>query len=345
MEATTQSPQPSLSLPWKTRIALSLHFTVTNAFLRKNGTINRRLLNLIDFRNPPTLQPINGVASHDVVVDKARNLWFRVYVPTELAGEELPVIMYFHGGGFVFLSPDALPYDTMCRRLATKVPAVIVSVNYRLAPEHRYPSQHDDCFDVLKFLDDEENKSKSLPENANLLRCFIVGDSAGGNIAHHVAQRACEFNFQRFKVIGVVAIQPFFGGEERTDSEIRLAGTPLVSIERNDWVWKAFLPEGEGFNRDHPIINVSGPKAVNISEIKLPPVMLVVGGCDALQDWQKRYYEWLKKSGKEVYLFEYPNMCHAFYISPELSESVQLITQVKDFIQTISSNVATKFTN
>ncbi|KAI3709258.1 hypothetical protein L2E82_39018 [Cichorium intybus] len=139
-------------------------------------------------------------------------------------------------------------------------------------------------------------------------------------------------------VTGVVAIQPFFGGEERTDSEIRLVGTPIVSIKRADWLWNAFLPQGEGFNRDHPIINVSGPKAVDISKLEFPATMVVVAGFDILHDWQKRYYEWLKKSGKQVYLFEYPNMFHAFYIFPNLPESAQLIGQVKDFIHKVSSN-------
>ncbi|CAI9293536.1 unnamed protein product [Lactuca saligna] len=224
METTVKPPQSSLSLPWKARITLSVLSTVIDAACRKNGTINRPILTLIHIRIPSLSKSINGVASHDVIVDKTRNLWFRVYTPTQHAGEDLPVIVYFHGGGFIMLSPDVFPYDGMCRRIARKLPAVVVSVNYRLAPEHRYPAQHDDCFDVLKFLDDEENRSKCLPENANLLRCFLAGDSAGGNLAHHVAQRACEFNFRRLMVTGVVAIQPFFGGEERTDSEARLAG-------------------------------------------------------------------------------------------------------------------------
>ncbi|KAI3496093.1 hypothetical protein L1887_38443 [Cichorium endivia] len=338
MEDTAKPPQPSLSLPLITRIGVSLITAITDAATRKNGTVNRRLLNLVEFRSSPTSKSINGVASYDVVVDEARKLWFRVFVPTQHAGEDLPVIVFFHGGGFVFLSPDVFAYDAVCRRFARKLPAVVVSVNYRLAPEHPYPAQHDDCFDVLKFLDEEANRSKSMPENANLLRCFLAGDSAGGNLAHHVAQRACEFNFQRLKVTGVVAIQPFFGGEERTDSETRLAGTPIVSIKRADWLWNAFLPQGEGFNRDHPIINVSGPKAVDISKLEFPATMVVVAGFDILHDWQKRYYEWLKKSGKQVYLFEYPNMFHAFYIFPNLPESAQLIGQVKDFIRKVSSN-------
>ncbi|PWA45547.1 Alpha/beta hydrolase fold-3 [Artemisia annua] len=138
-----------------------------------------------------------------------------------------------------------------------------------------------------------------------------------------------------YQVIGVVAIQPFFGGEERTNSEIELKNAPIVSPERTDWYWKAFMPPGEGYNRDHPIINVSGPNAVDISKLDFPATIVVVAGFDSLQDWQKRYYEWLKKSGKEAYLVEYPNMCHAFYLFLELPESEQVMSEVKDFIHKV----------
>nr|XP_043628509.1 probable carboxylesterase 18 [Erigeron canadensis] len=341
METISKPPKPVLSLPWKTRVGLSVIATFTDASCRKNGSVNRRLLNLFDFRTPPSSKPINGVATHDVIVDKSRNVWFRVFVPTNENNitSDLPVIFFYHGGGFVFLAPDGVAYDAVCRRFARKVGAVVVSVNYRLAPENKYPAQHDDCFDVLKFLDDDENRKKFLPKNANLLRCFVAGDSAGGNLAHHVALRACEFNFRHVKVIGAVVIQPFFGGEGQTDSEIRLEGTPLVSKKRTDWMWKAFMPQDKDFNRDHPVINVSGPKAVDISKMDFPPTVVVIAGFDALCDWQKRYYEWLKKSGKEVYLFEYPNMCHAFYIFPELPESAQLIGQIREFIHKVSSKI------
>lgn len=340
MDALPKTPT-SLALPWKIRILISLFSSLTDIVRRKDGTINRRLLNLIDFRIPPSSKPINGVKTHDVVVDPARKLWFRVFVPTEEnAIEDFPVIVFFHGGGFVYPGADGKAYDDVCRKFARKVPAVIISVEYRLAPEHKYPAQHDDCFDVLKFLDDDdESRLKWLPKNANISRCFMAGDSAGGNLAHHVAQRACEINFKQLKVIGVVAIQPFFGGEERTNSEIELKNAPIVSPERTDWYWKAFMPPGEGYNRDHPIINVSGPNAVDISKLDFPATLVVVAGFDALQDWQKRYYEWLKKSGKEAYLVEYPNMCHAFYLFLELPESEQVMSEVKDFIHKVLEKV------
>lgn len=134
-------------------------------------------------------------------------------------------------------------------------------------------------------------------------------------------------------MIGLVAIQPFFGGEERTDSEKRLS--LLVSMDRTDWLWNAFLPSGEAAaaGRDHEAINVCGPRATDISKVdQFPATMVFVGGLDGLQDWQRRYYEWLKRSGKEAYLVEYPNMFHAFYIFPELPESRELISQVTEFV-------------
>ena len=79
-------------------------------------------------------------------------------------------------------------------------------------------------------------------------------------------------------------------------------------------------------------MNVRRPNAEDISDLDYPDTIVFVGGFDPLQDWQRRYYEWLRKSGKVATLIEYPNMIHAFYIFPELPESSQLIQQVKDFV-------------
>lgn len=138
----------------------------------------------------------------------------------------------------------------------------------------------------------------------------------------------------------MVAIQPFFGGEDRTKSEIELEGVDvIVSTKRTDLMWKAFIPPGGGMDRDHEVINVSGPRAADISKLDFPATMVVVGGFDSLKDRQIMFYEWLKKSGKEAYLVQYPNMIHAFYIFPELPESGQLVAQTKQFIQKQGSKV------
>ncbi|KAF8404032.1 hypothetical protein HHK36_008908 [Tetracentron sinense] len=317
-------------LPWKARISLSLLAAVTDFSRRRNGTVNRWFMNLFDVKASPNRNPRNGVKTIDITVDSSQNLWFRLFIPTENAVDStLPVVVYFHGGGFTFLSPDSWLFDGVCRRIAREALAVVVSVNYRLAPESRCPAPYDDGCKVLKFLDDRN--FEDFPANADLSRCFIVGDSAGGNLAHHVALRAGEYEFREVKVIGLIAIQPFFGGKERTESEIRLARDVLISMDRTDWVWRAFLPEGS--DRDHEAVNVFGPNSVDISGMKYPATVVVVGGFDPLQDWQRRFYEGLRRSGKEVYLLEYPNAIHPFYCFPELPESSLLFTYMRNFIE------------
>ena len=334
--SSSSSPnKPKPFLPWKTRVSISFLTTLTDAVRRSNGTVNRRLLNFVDRKISPNATPVDGVSTKDVTVDAERNVWFRLFTPTDavtVAGDgnkttSLPVIIFFHGGGFTYLSPASFAYDAVCRRFCREINVVVVSVNYRLTPEFRYPSQYDDGEAVLKFL--EENKTV-LPENADVSKCFLAGDSAGANLAHHVAVRACKAGLQRIRILGLVSIQPFFGGEERTEAEIRLEGSPLVSMARTDWMWKVFLPDGS--NRDHGAVNVSGPNAEDISGLDYPDTLVFVGGVDPLNDWQKRYYDWLKKCGKNAQLIEYPNMIHAFYLFPDLPEASQLIIQVKDFI-------------
>ncbi|CAI9099749.1 OLC1v1036613C1 [Oldenlandia corymbosa var. corymbosa] len=326
----------SPSLPWTSLLTVKIINTITALSSRQNGTVNRRLLDLFayTYKAKPNPKPINGVSSLDVTVDPSRKLWFRLFLPAaaESSSPPLPVIVFFHGGGFAYLSADNKAYDAVARRFARQLRAVVVSVNYRLSPEHRYPAQYDDGFDVLKFLDG--GGKDVLPENADVSRCFVAGDSAGANVAHHVAKRACNSDdFKQLRVVGLVSIQPFFGGNERTEAEIKLAKVdPLISVARTDWLWKAFLPSGEGADRDHEAINVSGPRAIDLSNLKFPATMVVIGGFDSLKDWQMRYYQWLKKCGKEVYLVEYPNMVHAFYIFPQLKESGDLIAKVMNFV-------------
>ncbi|EHA8589754.1 putative carboxylesterase 18 [Cocos nucifera] len=256
-------------LPWKTRFFITVLSTVTDASRRSDGTVNRRLLSFLDPCSTASSKPVAGVRTADVTVDPSRNLWFRLFVPAAATGR-IPLIVFFHGGGFAFLSPGSRAYDAVCRRICRKVNAVIVSVNYRLSPEHRCPAQYEDGEDVLRFLDGG-GLARSDPAAAGLVdlsSCFLAGDSAGANIAHHVARRwaaaAAGGERKTLRLAGLVAIQAYFGGEERTEAEIRLQGAPLVSTRRTDWLWRAFLPEGE--DRDHEAVNVFGPRAAALEE-------------------------------------------------------------------------------
>ncbi|CAN1829856.1 Probable carboxylesterase 18 [Linum perenne] len=101
--------------------------TTTSLLHHHDGTINHRLLNFLDPKSPSSSTPIQST------VDASHNLWFRLYTPTAAASTSatLPIFVFFHGGGFSFLSPASVGYDLICRRFARTLPAIVVSVNYR----------------------------------------------------------------------------------------------------------------------------------------------------------------------------------------------------------------------
>ncbi|KAL3655423.1 hypothetical protein CASFOL_001209 [Castilleja foliolosa] len=317
-----------LVLPWTTRFKLLIITWLRNTFYRSDGSFNRRIYNLINTKSPPRTTTL--VSTSDVLIDSSRNLWFCLFVPTTTTpNKRLPFILYFPGGGFSTLGPDSTMYDDHCRLLSVKIPAIIASVNYRLAPENRHPSQYEDGFDALKFIN--LRNYDILPANVDLDKFFIAGDSAGANIAHHVTVRACRnpSEFDKLKIVGLLSLQPFFGGEERTESEMRLTSAPILNVESTDKMWRGFLPEGA--NRDHPAANVL--KSTRLNDILFPKTLVIVGVYDPLVDWQRRYVEWIEECGKEVELIEYPNAFHGFFLFPEVVESNQmLIDDLREFV-------------
>lgn len=236
-------------------------------------------------------------------------------------------------------SPNMKSFDDVCRTIAREVPAVVASVGYRLAPQFRCPAAYDDGFDALKYFDGDEFKNTALKgKKASLKNCFVAGDSAGGNLAHHVLVRGAseEHKFQEIKIRGFIGFQPFLGGEERTESETRFRNGPIITLDATDRCWKTYLPDGS--DRDEPYANVVGPNAKDITGLDFPNTLLFVGGFDPLQDRQRIYAEWLRKSGKEVKLVEYPNGIHGFYIFPSLPETAMAVKEVKDFVHKHSSS-------
>ncbi|KAL6604610.1 hypothetical protein ACP70R_043037 [Stipagrostis hirtigluma subsp. patula] len=326
------APAQAPPMSWWMRLLLLAVGYLTDATRRDDGTINRRLVSALDLCARASAAPRKGVASRDLVLDRGLPLRARLFYPA-VAGP-VPVVVFFHGGGFVYLSAASFAYDAVCRRIARESGAAVLSVDYRRPPEHRFPAAYDDGFAALRFLDDPKNHpaAAGVPP-LDVSRCFLAGDSAGGNIAHHVARRYAlspSTSFSSVRLAGLIAIQPFFGGEERTPAELRLDGAPIVSVPRTDWMWRAFLPPGA--DRTHEACSLAGAVAGLESSRAFPPATLVVGGYDPLQDWQRRYCEALRGKGKEVRLLEYPNAIHAFYVFRHFAESEELMLRIKDLV-------------
>lgn len=310
-----------------------------NILRRPDGTFNRDLAEYLDRKVPSNSIPVDGVFSFDHV-NRATGLLNRVYLsaPTNQAQwgivdpekplsstEIVPVIVFFHGGSFTHSSANSAIYDTFCRRLVSICKCAVVSVDYRRAPEHRYPCAYDDGWAALNWV-----KSRTWLQSGQESKVYVylAGDSSGGNIAHHVALTASQTEME---VLGNILLHPLFGGEERTESENKLTGRYFVTLKDRDWYWRAYLPEGE--DRDHPACNPFGPRGRSLEGVRFPKSLVVVAGLDLIQDWQLSYVEGLKKYGQEVKLLFLKQATIGFYFLPNNEHYYSLFQEISDFIR------------
>ncbi|XP_043709236.1 gibberellin receptor GID1C-like [Telopea speciosissima] len=186
-------------VPLNTWILISNFKIAYNLLRRPDGTFNRHLAEFLDRKVPANTTPVDGVFSFDVVIDKATSLVTRVYrpAPTDaaqpgimelekpLSTDVVPVIIFFHGGSFAHSSANSAIYDTLCRRLVGICDAVVVSVNYRRAPENRYPCAYDDGWAALKWVSSRPWLRSGKDSKVHV---YLCGDSSGGGkMVHNVA--------------------------------------------------------------------------------------------------------------------------------------------------------------
>ncbi|XP_062145228.1 gibberellin receptor GID1C-like [Alnus glutinosa] len=329
--------ESKMVVPLNTWVLISNFKLAYNLLRRPDGTFNRHLAEFLDRKVPANAKPVDGVFSFDVIIDRSTSLLSRIYRPAQdgesqlnlldlekpMTAEVVPVIIFFHGGSFAHSSANSAIYDTLCRRLVGICKAVVVSVNYRRAPENRYPCAYEDGWGALKWV----NSRSWLQSKDSKVHIYLAGDSSGGNIVHHVASRAVESDIE---VLGNILLNPMFGGEERTESEKRFDGKYFVTIQDRDWYWKAFLPEGE--DRDHPACNPFGPKGKILEGIKFPKSLVVVAGLDLIQDWQLAYVKGLEKAGQEVKLLYLEQATIGFYLLPNNSHFYTVMDEISNFV-------------
>ncbi|PUZ68483.1 hypothetical protein GQ55_2G032400 [Panicum hallii var. hallii] len=286
--------------------------------LLNDGTVTRAQAPLVlpDDAPAPSADAPASVRWKDVIYDETYNLGLRVYVPSA-EGKKFPVLVYFHGGGFCvgsFARPD---FHAACLRLAAELPAVVLSADYRLAPEHRLPAALDDAESLFSWLRAQAAATTADPwlaESADFGRVFVSGDSAGANIAHHVAVRVGSGTLATApaRVAGCVLLYPYFGGERRTASEAACPTDVFLTLPLYDQMWRLALPAGA--SRDHPLANPFGPDSPALPAV-LPPVLVVAGDRDMLVDRIRDYVAWLNSTGsKRAELAEFAGQGHGFSV-------------------------------
>ncbi|KAL4586597.1 hypothetical protein LXL04_011235 [Taraxacum kok-saghyz] len=287
-----------------------------------------------------------GVTCKDLVIDTFTNIWARFYVPK--SNEKLPLLVYFHGGGFCVGSAAWSCYHEFLALLARKAGCLIMSVNYRLAPENPLPAAYEDGEKALMWV-----KQQALSGNPNKLwwlkncdfsNVFLAGDSAGGNIAHNTTLRLCA-NWGKLKPLiikGNILIQPFFGGESRTNSEAYMVQPPgsALNLVASDTYWRLSLPKG--VNRDHPWCNSGANMSRKLERMTYLPTMVCVSELDILKDRNMEFCGVLRNSGIQVEHVVYKGVGHAFQIldKSQLSQmrTQEMIYHIKAFVNKRNSS-------
>jgi acetyl esterase len=220
----------------------------------------------------------------------------RVYRPS--LAMDLPVLMFFHGGGFVICNLDT--HDRACRSLANASGCVVVSVDYRLAPEHKFPAAAEDAYSATRYVAEHAGEFGIDPS-----RIAVAGDSAGGNLATVVAMMARDRGGPALKFqLLIYPVTDFT--EHATESEREYGQGYFLDTELMDW----FANQYFATEADRHLPYASPLRASDVRH--LPPAMIITGECDPLRDQGEAYAEQLRNAGVAVVLKRYEGMIHPF---------------------------------
>ena len=219
----------------------------------------------------------------------------RLYVPEGSRAEAWPLLIYYHGGGYI--RGDLDTHDSLCRVLAHETPCAVLSVDYRLAPEHRFPAAVDDALAVLRAVADDAARL-----GIDARRIAVGGDSAGGNLAAAVTlaardQGGPEIRYQ-------LLIYPVTDLTSDTESK-RLFSKGYLLNSMPFYIASYLGPDGDG---THPL--ASPLLAPDLT--RLPPALVLTAGFDPLRDEGDAYAARLAEAGVPVEHVRHGDMIHGF---------------------------------
>ncbi|WVZ56271.1 hypothetical protein U9M48_006828 [Paspalum notatum var. saurae] len=263
------------------------------------------------------------VHSNDVPLNDATGTALRLFVPSAPPGAahvRLPLVLYFHGGGYVLFRAASEPFHNTCAALAAAAPAAVASVDYRLAPEHRLPAAFDDAADAVLW---------ARPHAAAGTPVFVMGSHNGATIAFRAALAAADAGVA---LRGVVLNQPHLGGAARSPAEAASVDDRVLPLPANDLLWELALPVGA--DRDHEYCNPE-PMLARVGAARLrrlPPCLVLGRRKDPPRDRTAALVRALQRAGVDVEA----RLDGAGYHAMELFKAncaAEFTAQVADFVR------------
>jgi acetyl esterase len=248
-----------------------------------------------------------------------REIGVRIYTP---AGEgPFPALLYYHGGGWML--GDLETADVLCRQIANEVNCVVISVDYPLAPEHKFPAAAEDAFAAYMWVCDNPGLL-----NITSAAVTVSGDSAGANLAAVVALIARDRSVQLplFQLLFCPVTNYAFDSQSYIDNAVGYG----LTTETMKWFWSNYLNNPE---------DGSNPYASPLSASDLaglPPAFIITAEYDPLRDDGEKYATRLKESGVPVEVTRYDGMVHGFYLASgvydqakvAVSQAIQALNRV-----------------
>ena len=235
----------------------------------------------------------------------------RLYAPSH---DVLPVLLYLHGGGFTIGNLET--HDSLCRQLAKRSGAAVIALDYRLAPEHRFPTAVDDCWAALQALAQPQTATRL---RLDTMRLAVGGDSAGGTLAAVCALMARDAGLT---LALQVLITPGTIAHADTPSHARFARGFLLEKPAVDWFFDNYIAVAD--RTDWRFAPALAPEHEGVA-----PVCLVIAECDALVDEGVAYGDILRAAGVAVDLEIWRGMTHDFIkmgrMLPEAAQAQQAI--------------------
>ena len=223
---------------------------------------------------------------------------YRRYRPLGVEAGSLPTLIYYHGGGFVIGTIET--HDSTCRRLANRSRCQVISIDYRLSPEHPFPAPIDDGIAAFRHVRDN-----AAALGADPARLAVGGDSAGGAMAAVVCQAMRDAKEQgpAFQML----IYPATDSSQESGSRKSFAEGYFLSKGLMDWFWKAYVPAGT----DLSDLRLSPLLAKDFTG--LPPAFVLTAGYDPLRDEGRAYANRLIDAGVKTTYVNYPGTIHGFF--------------------------------
>ena len=222
----------------------------------------------------------------------------RIYTPEGAGSAPLPVIVYYHGGGWVIADIDT--YEASAMALAKKANAIVASVEYRRAPENKFPAAHEDSFAAYKWV-----LANAAQFGGDPARVAVAGESAGGNLATNVAIMARDQNVQL--PVHMLIVYPVAGTDMTTPSYIANQNAMPLSKGAMGWFVDKVLAKPE--DAMSPLLNLT-----TTADLKgLPPATIITDSIDPLMSDGKMLAEQLKAAGVSISYKNYEGVTHEFF--------------------------------